>query len=288
MRLKYTFIGVLFLGLFACENKVVTTKTGCTYEIVEESGGAAIQDGSFLQVVTSLRVFTDEELVQKIDGHKPAVSKLVFSEVEKHPVFSILKELSVGDSVKITMPYNEEHKNFMPDNAKETTRVEYYVRVVSAEGEEEYNTRMQKERQEQIDKEDGEIQKYLSDNGLEAEKTESGLYYIITEEKGGESPEPGDKVSVHYTGTLLDGSKFDSSVDRGTPFEFPLGQRRVIAGWDIGIDLLGKGDKATLLIPSRLGYGPSSPSPKIPANSILKFDVELVDFEKAPEKNTLK
>ncbi|MFO7743914.1 MAG: peptidylprolyl isomerase [Psychroflexus sp.] len=110
--------------------------------------------------------------------------------------------------------------------------------------------------------------------------TESGLRYkIIEENPGGTAPEAGSLVKVHYTGYLLDGTKFDSSLDRDQPIEFPVGTGRVIPGWDEGIMLLKTGEKAELVIPSELAYGARKAGP-IPANSILKFEVELLEVEK--------
>jgi peptidylprolyl isomerase len=107
--------------------------------------------------------------------------------------------------------------------------------------------------------------------------TDSGLKYRITEHGDGELPKTGDRVVVHYTGKLEDGTKFDSSLDRNEPFTFELGAGQVIKGWDEGIALLHKGDKATFIIPPKLGYG-SREMGSIPANSTLVFDVELVDI----------
>lgn len=109
--------------------------------------------------------------------------------------------------------------------------------------------------------------------------TSSGLRYIILQNGNGEFPKPGQTVSVHYTGTLTDGSKFDSSVDRGQPISFALGTGQVIRGWDEGIGLLDKGAKARLIIPHELGYGERGMPPVIPPSSTLIFDVELVDFK---------
>jgi len=111
--------------------------------------------------------------------------------------------------------------------------------------------------------------------------TDSGLRVIEIEEGTGESPQVGDFVEVHYTGTLLDGTKFDSSVDRGQPFEFRLGKQQVIAGWDEGIAMLKQGGKATLVIPSELGYG-SHGTGAIPPNATLVFEVELISFRPGP------
>jgi peptidylprolyl isomerase len=106
--------------------------------------------------------------------------------------------------------------------------------------------------------------------------TSSGLQYTIDRPGTGAQPQPGQIVSVHYTGWLPDGTKFDSSRDRGTPLEFPLGQGRVIKGWDEGIGLMKIGEKRTLVIPPDLGYGPRGMGGVIPPNATLVFKVELV------------
>ena len=119
--------------------------------------------------------------------------------------------------------------------------------------------------------------KQLSKMTADATTTDSGLKYILIKEGAGKSPQSGENVSVHYSGYLLDGTKFDSSYDRGEPITFPIGQGRVIPGWDEGISLLKVGGKAKLIIPPNLGYGTRAVGP-IPANSTLVFDVELIDI----------
>ena len=112
----------------------------------------------------------------------------------------------------------------------------------------------------------------------QATETSSGLKYLITQEGGGEKPQLGQIVVVHYSGYLMNGKKFDSSIDRNKPFEFPLGQKRVILGWDEGIGLLNIGSKAKLLIPPHLGYGArGAGGGVIPPNATLLFEVELIN-----------
>ena len=110
--------------------------------------------------------------------------------------------------------------------------------------------------------------------------TPSGLQITDSKVGTGAAPKSGQTCVMHYTGWLYEngakGKKFDSSVDRGQPFEFPLGQRRVIAGWDEGVASMKVGGKRTLIIPPQLGYGARGAGGVIPPNATLMFDVELL------------
>lgn len=112
-----------------------------------------------------------------------------------------------------------------------------------------------------------------------AVKTPSGLTYLITKKGTGAIPKTGQTVAVHYTGTLTNGVKFDSSQDRGTPIEFPLGMGRVIKGWDEGIAKMRVGDQAILIIPPEIAYGKRGAGGVIPPDATLIFIVELVDVK---------
>ena len=104
-------------------------------------------------------------------------------------------------------------------------------------------------------------------------------YIIVHQGISGVKGQPGKTVKVHYTGYLLNGTIFDSSIQRDEPIEFPLGQGAVIAGWDEGIQLMSVSDKYRLIIPSELAYGDAGSPPTIPAKATLIFDVELVDVK---------
>jgi FKBP-type peptidyl-prolyl cis-trans isomerase len=133
----------------------------------------------------------------------------------------------------------------------------------------------------QTAKDDATIQAYLKKNHATARKTPGGTYYILKKLGTGPMPKKGQTVRVLYRGTILTtGQEFDASAKHGNdPFSFVLGAGQVIQGWDQGIAMLNKGSKAVLLIPSPLAYGPRAMGADIPANSVLRFEVELVDFK---------
>lgn len=121
--------------------------------------------------------------------------------------------------------------------------------------------------------------KFLEDNAKRegVKTTESGLQYEVVKAAEGRQPNENDVVTVHYEGSLTDGTVFDSSIKRGSPIDLPVGG--VIPGWVEGLQLMHVGEKYKLYIPSELAYGEQSPSPLIPANSVLVFDLELLDIK---------
>jgi FKBP-type peptidyl-prolyl cis-trans isomerase FkpA len=128
-----------------------------------------------------------------------------------------------------------------------------------------------------------EGKKFLEENAKKegVKITESGIQYIVVTEGEGEKPSATDTVTVHYKGTFLNGETFDSSYERNKPQVFPL--NRVIRGWTEGVQLMSVGSKYTFTIPSDLAYGPNGNPPRIPGNSVLQFEIELLDIKKAAE-----
>lgn len=139
----------------------------------------------------------------------------------------------------------------------------------------------QMQKQEQASAEALQVgEDYLAENAKKegVETTDSGLQYEVLASGEGASPSATDTVKVHYHGTLIDGTVFDSSVERDSPATFPV--NRVISGWTEALQLMQEGDKWRLTVPADLAYGEQSPSPKIPANSVLIFEVELLEVQK--------
>lgn len=127
------------------------------------------------------------------------------------------------------------------------------------------------DKEDQMELDQQAIQNFLAENNLDADSTSSGLYYIIDDPGSAEKPTIDDEVTVNYVGFLLNGSIFDGGNDK----TFPLNS--VIAGWQEGIPLFGRGGRGLLIIPSHLGYGDRAIS-GIPANSVLLFEIHVLDF----------
>ena len=203
--------------------------------------------------------------------------------------------LQPGDSAIIRMAadsfFTKTVQSPLPPFIKPGNTLTFKVKADALQTQEEamadQQKRMMEEQQKELKhaedmkpKDDATIQEYIKKNNLKAEKTANGVYYIITKPGTGPKAQAGQVVSVKYTGKLLDGKVFDSSEKHGgAPFEFPLGQGRVIPGWDEGVAQLNKGAVATFIIPSWQAYGGRGAGNDIPADAILLFDVELVDIK---------
>ena len=188
--------------------------------------------------------------------------------------------LGEGDSAVFLMPVDSAFKSQpMPPFVKKGEFFKIGVTVLSVMNKEQYEKQKAEEAQMQSLQESKTIEEYLGKNNLHAQKTPSGLYYIIEKQGDGAKVVLGDSVKVGYTGKFLDGKVFDSSHNPGrTPYTFKLGTNPVIQGWVEGLQLFNVGGKGMLLIPSALGYGIRGRG-EIPPNTILIFDIEVLKVE---------
>ena len=265
--------------------------------IVKEKNGKGKmpQDGDFLNFDFKVSLLNGEQLYSSVEAGRAV-------DHEKGKVFDSegftegLNSMRVGDELTLIVP----SKLAFKDQGRQGligpyTSIVYWIRLnnfkTKAVHEKEL-AKIEKEKAKkkaeqgkldelQKDQEKQTIANYIEINKVKVKPTETGLYYIETAEGTGEKPVAGDKVKVHYHGTLLDGTKFDSSYDRGTPFEFTLGKNQVIKGWDEGIAMMKAGGKATLIVPSSIAYGAQARGGVIHAYAPLKFDVELIEIVKA-------
>lgn len=210
------------------------------------------------------------------------IQEMIQESLYKGDVYSALRMMHVGDSATFildadtffhymggTNPFDEKELYFTFKMTELMPKAE--VEAMMKEQEAQYQVMIEQAKAA----EDSITTQYIADNKIKVAPTASGLYYIQKVAGKGAQAENGKKVSVHYTGRLLDGTVFDSSIERGEPIEFVLGQGQVIPGWEEGIAKMKEGGKATLLIPSNLAYGERG-NQVIPPCSPLVFDVELV------------
>lgn len=243
---------------------IQSTPTGLWYVEHKAGTGKGIDmDGT---VTTH---FTIKSLKGTLYGDSRQAGKpLQIPMVQMGPLAELFAKLKVGAVATFFIPSGPAGIN-LPEAARMDVEISDAMSAAD----------LQKMRDEMVGKEKESIQNYIKTNNLTGfQATPEGIYYKL--DPAGDAanhPTLQSTVKVHYRGTLLDGKQFDSSYDRGEPIEFPL--TGVIQGWQKGIPLLGKGGKGTFIIPSPLAYGENSPSPDIPANSVLVFEVELLDIK---------
>jgi peptidylprolyl isomerase len=235
-------------------NQVITTPSGLTYVITELGTGPDVDSNDVVTVHYTGFLADSTKFDSSKDRDKPFTFKVGSGQVIEGWDEG-LSLLSVGDKATLTIPselgYGERAQAAIPANSTLIFNIEV------------------------ISKKEGA--KPFQVNGLDTTTLESGLKIIkLNSFQNAQQPKSGDLVSVDYSGYLVDGKLFDSSVDRGEPIKFPVGQGRVIKGWDEAIQLLHVGEKARLIIPSNLAYGERGAGGVIPPKATLIFDVELI------------
>jgi FKBP-type peptidyl-prolyl cis-trans isomerase FkpA len=292
--LPIALCGAFILSINACKSDggFKKTENGIEYKIVKDEKGASPKVGDFVELHMSARYKDDKTDTLLFDsktmnGSKPMQFPMPAPSF-KGDIVEAFMLLSPGDSAVIKMSIDSIKKQpgvQLPPFMKSGQKITYNVVMVSVKSQDEMNKEKNAHADQQKATDDQLLQNYFKANNLAPSKTASGIYYIIERPGTGENPKPGQNVTVNYTGRTLDGKVFDSNQDpamgHAEPFSFPLGQGQVIPGWDEGVALLKKGAKAKLFIPSGLAYGANSPSPSIPNDAILMFDIEVLNIAAA-------
>lgn len=297
---------VLMFGastMSSCQKTKVTEKDGIEFTYINE-GSEKAPNGEFLLYNLQITTASDSVIYSTIDQPFPGYLMVNDTLTPQNGMDEIFLNLKKGDSINFTSTAKIIFNGNQPPFLKEDDLVKvklgafdiktdsamqaFYQEVMMAE-----QAKSAERAQTLLIEEAKTIEAYAAEKGLNVQKTENGLYYVIEQEGTGEVTTPGTTMYVNYAGYLLDGPLFDTSwpeiakanniFAEGRPYE-PLpvnvGMGQVIPGWDEGLMLLKKGSKAKFLIPSPLAYGENGAGALIPANSILVFDVEVTDVQK--------
>lgn len=264
-----------------------TTPNGLQYRIIKDNKQRKAQLGDFISIHMTYKTDRDSVLftTRSMNNNEP-VEIPVTAPQFKGDATEGFTLLGAGDSAEFKMPVDSIFKGQpMPPFAKPGGYIHLFVQVEKVMTKEEKEKAQKEMEAQQIQVDEQLIQEYIKNNNYTKaiKKTASGLYYLVQSQGNGAKVEAGKKVSVNYTGKLLNGNVFDSNTDpkfnHVQPFEFTVGVGQVIKGWDEGLQLFNVGGKGILIIPSRLGYGTRSAGPSIPANSVLVFDVEVLGVQ---------
>jgi FKBP-type peptidyl-prolyl cis-trans isomerase FkpA len=296
---------LMAIVVFSCGGKTLETKSGMAYKLVREGKGGTMKLEDFGSMTMFISDKNDSLLYEFNEENGPFLVRFDSSWFERGQFFELLQLMKKGDSITFEINADEFFgKGFgamAPPHITFNDKIKIALSLDEIMNEDEFKVysdamtekamAAQERRAAEIAVVEQEIlQEYFADNNIQAQKTASGLWYVIHTEGKGKSAGAQKTVKVHYAGSLLDGPLFDTSMKSVAeangmlnpardyaPFEFTLGVGMVIRGWDEGIALLKEGTKATLYIPSTLGYGEMGAQGVIPPNAILKFDVELVE-----------
>lgn len=277
---------LISVTLLSCDPKspfpgYTPTGTGLYYKEIVKGTGEQLQNGDVIRV--RLAYYVHDSLLFTTNTLSEPAYDQVHESVFKGDIYEAFAMMHVGDSMSFMISADSTfQKQFgvatLPSFVKPGDFLRWEVVVDEAMTEEAFQQKKLDEMAALQQQSDDEFAAWLAANNVTAEPQESGLIYVCTKKGKGLKPGYKQKVKVHYTGRLLDGTVFDSSVERGEPIEFQLGVGQVIPGWDEGIAMMTKGEKGILYIPSKLAYGPRQMG-MIPAFSNLIFEVELVAFE---------
>ena len=303
MKITNVLFGLLLLLCVACDKSEKETPSGLKFKVVKTGNGVVAKPNDVL--VFNFKLIDSNDSVWNdtyVDGMPAAVMIQDTSAIKTEDgMMQMLRMVSPGDSVIVDFTVKDFFKNLVknaiPPGIDSTISLSYRLKIDSVTTREGIMAIqaevMRKKSEKQMEKDSAILDAYLLEKNITAQKTESGLRYVITKAGTGENGKSGQAVKVNYSGYMLDGQCFDSSVkevaqEKGVynaarepyaPYDVTIDQTGVIKGWHEAFKLLNKGAKATFYIPSALAYGPQQRSEIIKPNSILVFDMEVVELK---------
>lgn len=268
-----------------------TDSSGLEYKIVKDEPGETAKPGDYMKI--SIKTIVHDSTLMDTYEQGPGYQWMPLQDPsgQKYDLMEGLALLSKGDSVVFRIPADSVMNGFnRPPFVEDGDMIHVHVNVFDIQSEDGYQKELAKENEEQDQKDAGIIDHYVDSLGGKSVVTDDGVHVIIHEDGEGEKAQDGQNVSIMYTGKLLDGTKFDSNVDtsfhHSDPLDFVVGSGMMIKGMDSGIKMLNKNAKATLVIPSSKAYGSNGRPPVIQPNSVLAFDVEVLDISGNPNPDT--
>lgn len=303
MKITNMLFGLLLLVCVACNKSEKETPSGLKFKVVKTGDGILPKKDQVIIFNYLFKDSKDSVWTDTFTGDFPPAMMIADSTAipTENGLVQMMRMVSKGDSVFMEIPLKDFFRDMMkspvPPGTDSTLTLSYRFKILDIMGYDQYmayqNEFMQKRSAEQLQKDIATIDAYLAEKNITAEKTESGIRYVITKAGKGENGQPGQISKVNYSGYLLDGQLFDSSVksiaeQKGiynpqrepyAPYDVTIDQSQVIKGWHEALKLMSKGSQGTFYIPSTLAYGPQQRSEIIKPNSILVFDMEVVELK---------
>lgn len=312
MRITKMLIGLLLVLCVACDKSERETPSGLKYRVLKEGNGVPVNVG---EVLTFNFIFKDsKDSVWRNTYENDFPPYIIMPDTVgmkgEDGMTQMLRVLTPGDSVVLDISIKDFFKDIVrqpiPPGFDTTLIFTYQIKAENSMPRDSFMTYQrefyEKKQKEQTGKDSAAIESYLAKNNLTAQKTESGVYYVITKPGIGENGKPGQFAKVNYTGYTLEGKYFDTSdkavaMEKGLydpqreqflpygPYDVTIDRSQVIKGWHEALKVLNKGAKATIFVPSALAYGPQRKGEIIKENEVLIFDLEVTDLkDKKDEK----
>lgn len=284
-KIKWPALALLLFTCFAVQAQPKfsgydKTKSGIFYKIHKSFGGTKAKSGDHIDM--NLEMATDSGYVvfNTMELNGAPVHYQVLEPAFNGDIMEGFMMLGQGDSASFIIQADSVYRDqFYPEKVFSGSWLVYHVSIDRLQTNEEYNAEIEKMKQEQLDRDIDSIKAYFTKKRItDVDSTPNHVFYKVHNKGSGVKPVAGQDVKVHYTGKLLNGKEFDSSWKRNEPFEFLLGANRVIKGWDESIPYLHQGDSATIYLPSGMAYGERGAGKDIPPNTVLIFDVMVMDI----------